>query len=258
MPKPDRKDEILSALSREGQIDVDALVQRFGVAPQTIRRDLTALVQAGLVSRTHGSARLVATSGASSYETRRLRNLRAKAAIAETAAALVPDGASVAINVGTTTEQVARALMRHKNLTVVSNNTHIIQILRGASLRSLVVIGGEVRPEDGAVVGADAVAALSNYKVDLAIIGASALDPDGSALDFDVREVAVARAILANARETLLVADATKFDVRAPNRICDLTDLTYVVLDRAPPAAFRAAAETAGTQIFIADTSETC
>lgn len=258
MKQRDRKDEILSALSKSGQLDVDALVQQFGVAPQTIRRDLSALVEAGLVARTHGGARLVASSGASSYEARRLRNLAAKAAIAETAAALVPDGASLALNIGTTTEQVARALMRHKNLAVISNNTNIIQILRHAPLRSLVAIGGEVRPEDGAIVGGDAVAALSNYKVDLAIIGASALDREGSALDYDLREVSVARAILANARETMLVADATKFELRAPNRICDLGQLTYVVLDREPPAPFREAAERAGTQLIVADTSETC
>lgn len=256
--KLDRKDEILAALNREGQIDVDTLVNLFGVAPQTIRRDLSALVDAGLVARTHGGARLAASSGASSYEARRLRNLRAKAAIAQAAAALVPNGASVALNIGTTTEQVARALMQHKDLTVVSNNTHIIQILQKAPLRSLVIVGGEVRPEDGAVVGGDAVAALGNYKVDLAIIGTSALDPDGSALDHDLREVSVARAILDNARAAMLVADITKFDERAPNRICDLSRLKYVVLDAAPPAAFSEAARLAGTQIIIADTSEDC
>ena len=258
MSKLDRKDEILAALNREGQIDVETLVNLFGVAPQTIRRDLSALVDAGLVARTHGGARLLSTSGASSYEARRLRNLRAKAAIAETAARLVPHGASLALNIGTTTEQVARALMQHKDLTVISNNTHIIQILQHAPLRSLVIIGGEVRPEDGAVVGSDAVAALANYKVDLAIIGASALDAEGSALDFDVREVAVARAILENARAAMLVADVTKFDERAPHRICDLSRLDYVVLDYAPPATFRDAAERAGTKIIIADTSEEC
>lgn len=246
-----RKDEILATLSRKGEIDVDSLARAFGVAPQTVRRDLTALVDAGLVARTHGGARLAATSGASSYEARRMRNLSAKAAIAQTAAALVPDGASVALNIGTTTEQVARALMRHRDLTVVTNNTHIIQILQPASLRSLVMIGGEVRPEDGAIVGPEAVAALSNYKVDFAIIGASALDPDGSALDFDPREVAVARAILSNARDTILVADATKFEVRAPHRICNLSQLSYVVLDQEPAPEFRHAAKLAGTQIIV-------
>ncbi len=256
--KIDRKDEILAELNRQGQIDVESLVQIFGVAPQTIRRDLSALVDAGLVARTHGGARLVSSSGASSYEARRLRNLRAKAAIAEAAARLVPNGASVALNIGTTTEQVARALMQHKDLTVISNNMNIIQILQSAPLRSLVIVGGEVRPEDGAIVGGDAVAALGNYKVDLAIIGTSALDPDGSALDYDLREVSVARAILNNARQSMLVADLTKFDERAPNRICGLERLDYAVLDRAPPAEFTEAAKRSNTEIIIADTSEEC
>lgn len=246
-----RKDEILATLSRQGEIDVETLARDFGVAPQTVRRDLTALVDAGLVARTHGGARLAAAVGASSYDARRLRNLPAKAAIAKMAAALVPDGASVALNIGTTTEQVARALLRHKDLTVISNNTHIIQILQTGALQSLVMIGGEVRPEDGAIVGPEAVASLANYKVDLAIIGASALDADGSALDFDLREVAVARAILSNARETVLVADATKFDVRAPHRICSISQLSYVVLDQAPPEPFRALAEQSGTRLIL-------
>lgn len=251
MTKVDRKDEILAALGRQGQIDVDTLAEQFGVAPQTVRRDLSVLVETGLVARTHGGARLVST-GAATYEARRMRHLPAKAAIAQAAAAIVPDSASLALNIGTTTEQVARALTKHQDLTVISNNLNIIQILRGVPLRALIAIGGEVRAEDGALVGGDAVAALANYKVDYAIIGASALDPDGSVLDFDTREVAVARAILANARQTILVADSSKFAVNAPNRICDLIGLDHVVLDRPPPEPFAKAAMAAGTNLIIA------
>ena len=250
--KPSRKDDILTALTRQGRVDVDRLAAEFSVTPQTIRRDLNAMVEAGLIARTYGGAKLVASTGAATYEARRMKNLPAKAAIAQAAAAIVPDGASLALNIGTTTEQVARALMQHRDLTVISNNTNIIQILRPAQLRSLIAIGGEVRPEDGAIVGGDAVAAIGNYKVDIAIIGASALDPDGAALDFDVREVSVARAILENARETVLVADISKFDVQAPNRICTLSALDTVVLNAAPPPSFVAAAKAAGTTLIIA------
>lgn len=256
MVKIDRKDQILAALGREGQIDVDTLAVQFGVAPQTVRRDLTELVDLGLVARTHGGARLV-TSGAASYEARRLRNLSAKASIAKAAAAIVPNGASVALNIGTTTEQVARALTKHTDLTVISNNLNIIQILRNAPLKTLILIGGEVRPEDGALVGSEAVSALSNYKVDIAIIGTSSLDPDGSVLDYDMREVAVARAILANARQSILVADHSKFDVQAHNRICTLAQLDHVVLDTDPPESFVNAARACGTNLIIAPTEET-
>ena len=252
MSRPDRKDEILAALGRHGQVDVDRLAQDLDVTPQTIRRDLAALAEAGLVARTHGGARLAGSTGASTYEARRLRNIAAKAAIADAVASLVPDGASLALNIGTTTEQVARALMKHRDLTVISNNTNIIQILRAAPLHALIVIGGEVRLEDGAVVGSDAVAALGNYKVDFAIVGASALDADGSALDFDVREVAVARAIMAHARHRILVCDISKFDIRAPHRICGLDQLEHVVLDQPPPAAFAARAAATGTRLVIA------
>ena len=251
--KPDRKNEILTALTRQGKVDVERLAAEFSVTPQTIRRDLNALVEAGLIARTYGGAKLVASTGASTYEARRMKNLSAKAAIAQAAATIVPDGASVALNIGTTTEQVARALMHHQDLTVISNNTNIIQIMRPAQLRSLVAIGGEVRPEDGAIVGGDAVAALANYKVDIAIIGTSALDPEGAALDFDVREVSVARAILENARETVLVADVSKFDVQAPNRICTLEALDTVVLDAPPPPPFATASKVAGTTLIIAE-----
>lgn len=256
MVKFDRKEQILSALGRQGQIDVDSLAAQFGVAPQTVRRDLSDLVEAGLVARTHGGARLIA-SGAATYEARRLRNLSAKAAIAQAAAEIVPDGVSVALNIGTTTEQVARALTRHKDLTVISNNLNIIQILRTSHLQALIAIGGEVRVEDGALIGGDAVSALGNYKVDYAIIGTSALDADGSVLDFDTREVAVARAILANARQSILVADVSKFDVRAHNRICTLQQLNYVVLDRDPPQSFAMAAQASGTKLIIAPNQET-
>jgi DeoR family glycerol-3-phosphate regulon repressor len=251
--KLNRKYEILTALTRHGKVDVDQLADEFAVTPQTIRRDLNALVEAGLVARTYGGARLVASTGASSYEARRMKNLSAKAAVAEAAARIVPDGASVALNIGTTTEQVARALMRHKDLTVISNNTNIIQIMRPAALRSLIAIGGEVRPEDGAIVGGDAVAALANYKVDIAIIGTSGLDAEGAALDFDVREVSVARALLKNARKTVLVADVSKFGIHAPNRICSLEALDTVVLDAPPPSEFTAAADAAGTTVVIAE-----
>jgi DeoR family glycerol-3-phosphate regulon repressor len=109
-----------------------------------------------------------------------------------------------------------------------------------------------VRQTDGAVVGDEAVAFFRRFKADYAIIGASALDEDGAILDYDMREVAVARAIVENARRTVLVCDRLKFERSAPVRICDVADIHALVTDAPPPRAFAETCARAGVAIEIA------
>lgn len=249
----DRQKDIIEFLKQSGQVEVDNLARDLNVTTQTIRRDLAELCERGLATRTHGGARRRVSSTSGRYEERRLKNAPEKHAIGSRAAALIPNGSSVILNIGTTTEQVANALSLHKDLTVISNNTNITEALRGSRLKALVLVGGTVRPSDGAIVGHDAVEQIGRYKADFAVIGASAIDVDGSVLDFDDREVAVARAILRNARTRILVADTTKFDVAAPVRICHVSDLEFVVTDHTPPSGFVAAAKAGNTTIICPD-----
>lgn len=248
-----RQEQIVEQLKRDGLVEVDALALDFGVTTQTVRRDLAQLCDQGLATRTHGGARRQTSTVSAGYEQRRLENSAGKIAIAGLAAALIPNGASVILNIGTTTEQVASALGLHQDLTVISNNINIIHTLRHARMKALILVGGTVRPSDGAIVGEDAVEHISRYKADFAVIGTSALDEDGSVLDFDPREVAVAREILKNARTRILVSDVSKFGMRASVRICNLDALDYVVMDRAPPDAFRRAMQRAGTTLILPD-----
>lgn len=252
MNTQERRQDILRLLRRDSAVEVDALADRYGVATQTIRRDLSDLCLRGLAERTHGGARRPQNLATAGYEERRSRNAAGKVAIAGAAAELIPDGASVMLNIGTTTEQVAQALCDHSGLTVISNNVNVITSLISAPVRDLILVGGSVRRDDGAIVGEDAVAFLANYKADFAVIGASALDEDGAVLDFDAREVAVAQAILRNARQKILVCDATKFAQSAPIRITDIAELDFVVTDGPLPAAFTDAAHIGGTKIVIA------
>ncbi|HID68057.1 MAG TPA: DeoR/GlpR transcriptional regulator, partial [Roseibacterium sp.] len=138
----------------------------------------------------------------------------------------------------------------HSDLVVLSNNINIINTFMGARTRELILVGGAIRQSDGAIVGEDAVEFIARFKVDFAIIGASALDVDGSVLDYDAREVSVARAILRNARTRILVCDTTKFERTAPVRICDVSELDYVITDTVPPKAFADIARAAQTQIL--------
>ena len=248
-----RHEEILSLLRTRGAVGVDELAGRFGVTTQTIRQDLRDLGDRGLLKRTHGGAHRLAGVTTRDYSERRVARGAQKEAIGRRTAALIPNGSSVTLNIGTTTEQVAMALAGHRDLTVISNNINIITQLSGTIDKELIMAGGRVRQSDGAVVGEDAVAFISRYKVDFAVIGASSLDEDGAVLDFDAMEVSVARAILKNARTRVLVADASKFEVNAPVRICEIADIDYFVTDRAPPEPFARAAHAGQTQVLVID-----
>lgn len=230
-------------------MQVDELAARFEVSVQTIRKDLNDLCDGRLLSRVHGGA--VVTFGTENvgYEARRLTAAAEKAAIARAVAELVPDGASLTINIGTTTEAVAIALSRHRSLMVVTNNINVATTLRPCPEIEVVIAGGTVRRSDGGIIGEAAVDFIRQFRVDFAVIGVSAIDADGALLDYDYREVRVAQAIIANARHTILVADATKFERTAPVRIGNVGDIDTLVTDHCPSEDFRRVCETAQVRL---------
>ncbi|WP_224816049.1 DeoR/GlpR family DNA-binding transcription regulator [Hasllibacter sp. MH4015] len=251
MPLSPRQSDILALARDMGRVTVDGLAASFGVTVQTIRRDLTELCDAGVLDRTHGGAALPSGITNIGYEDRRRLNADAKEAIARAAAALIPAGASLFLNIGTTTEAVARALRDTPNLMVVTNNMNVAQIMGGHPSAEVIVTGGRLRRADGGLVGDMAVQTIRQFKVDIAVIGASALDPEGDVLDFDPDEVRVSRAILGQARSSILVADQGKLARVAPVRIGNLSDLDQWVTDRAPPAALAQICRAAKTSIIL-------
>jgi len=230
-----RQSDIVALAKAEGRVTVEALAERFAVTPQTIRKDLNELCESGVLNRYHGGA--VPTSGAANYgyEARRRLAPEGKREIGIAAAKLIPDGASLIINIGTTTEQVATALRGHKGLMIITNNLNVAHILQGHDEIEVVVAGGILRHSDGGIVGEAAVDFIRQFRVDYAVIGTSAIDADGTLLDFDYREVTVAKAIMACARKSILVADSMKFERTAPVRVGHLIDLDVFVTDRALP-----------------------
>jgi DeoR family glycerol-3-phosphate regulon repressor len=231
------------ALAREaGRVSVEELAGALRVTPQTIRRDLTLLERRALLSRVHGGAVPASGTDNLAYSERRGLAAAAKAAVGAAAAALVGDGASLFLNIGTTTEAIARHLTGHRRLMVVTNNLNVVDILADAPGIELIAAGGRVRAADRAVVGAVATDFLRGFKVDVALIGASAIEADGAFLDFDVDEVRVSQVIIRNARRVVLAVDASKLDRAAPVRVGDLGDIDDLVIDRAVPALREACA----------------
>lgn len=247
-----RQKTIVDIARTDGAVGVDDLAARFGVTPQTIRRDLNELCDRGLLARTHGGARPPNSVANVGYSERQLDQADEKRAIGIAAASMIPNNSSIILNIGTTTEQVARAITDHRDLVVITNNLNVVNILRGSPGKELILAGGVVRQSDGGVVGEAAMEFIRNFRVDIAIIGASSVAEDGAVLDFDYREVAVARAIIQSARQTMLVIDHSKFEKRAPVRICDVGDIDLVVTDRAPPARFQRACDAQNTRVIVA------
>ena len=234
-----RQNIILEIARQSGRVMVDELAARFEVTPQTIRKDLNELCDKRMLTRIHGGAILSSGVENVGYDARRMIASEEKEAIAHAAAARIPDQASLFINIGTTTEAVARALLQHTGLMVITNNLNVASLMRAYPHIEVVIAGGVVRHTDGGVVGEAAVDFIRQFKVDFAVIGASAIDEDGALLDYDYREVRVAQAIITNARHVMLVCDSTKFERSAPVRIAHLSQVSTFVTDRCTSEAVR-------------------
>jgi DeoR family transcriptional regulator, glycerol-3-phosphate regulon repressor len=229
-----RQSEIVAVLRQSGRVAVEDLATQFGVTLQTIRRDLNELSEAKLVVRVHGGAIVASGVANLAYEARQLVAHQHKRLIGEGAARLVPDNASLLINIGTTTEEVAKALAGHSGLLVITNNLHVANELHRNKSIEVIITGGSIRRGDGGIVGAVTVAQIQQFRVDIAIIGTSAIDLSGTLLDFDVREVEISRAIIEHARKVVLVADSSKFSRSAPVRIAHLSEIDVFVTDSLP------------------------
>ncbi|MBL4807853.1 MAG: DeoR/GlpR transcriptional regulator [Rhodobacteraceae bacterium] len=247
-----RHDVILKIARDTGKVTVDGLSAHFDVTAQTIRRDLGELCNLGHLTRVHGGAIPPSTVLNPGYEERSHLAVDEKEAMAELCAAQIPDGVSLFLNIGTTTEAVARALLNHKNLMVITNNLNVANILATSPHSEVIVTGGVLRRSDGGLIGDIAAEVIKQFRVDYAVIGIAAIAEDGVLLDHDFREVRVTQAIIENSRKSFLLADAIKYTRHAPVRIGSLADMDTFITDETPPEAIRQLCAESDVTIHVA------
>jgi DeoR family glycerol-3-phosphate regulon repressor len=251
-----RRQAIVDQVRRQGFASIEALAHQFAVTPQTVRRDINELCEQGTLQRFHGGAGLPSSVENLAYATRRVLRQEEKRRLAVLAAARIPDHASLFINIGTTTEEVARALLDHQGLSVVTNNLNVAGMLAGKPDFRVIVAGGQVRARDLGIVGEATVDLIRQFKVDIGIIGISGIDLDGALLDFDYREVRVAQAIVANARQVFLVADHSKFGRSAMVRMGTMEQIDALFTDHPPPGPYADMLMAAGVAVHVAAAPE--
>lgn len=247
----DRRLEILKHLKETGRALVEDLSNRLQSTPQTIRKDLNALAEAGQVIRFHGGAALKGGTEYTSYDVRAEIAREEKETIGRRVASTVPNNASVILNAGTTTAAAARFLDHHVGLKVVTDSVRIANELRGNVGIEVMVPAGVVRASDGAILGESAVDFIRQFRADIAIIGAAAIGPDGALLDYDLQEAAIVRAIIESSRRIILAADSTKFRRLAPICFGKLANIDVLATDTGCPGALRALCDANGVELLM-------
>ena len=223
----------------------------FGVtlADGAARRE-AARPKPALLARFHGGVRLPSSTTENiAYRQRQQLNAAAPSSASRKAVAkAVPQGCSLIINIGTTTEAIARELLHHQGLRVITNNLNVAAILSDNPDCEVIVAGGVVRSRDRGIVGEVTVDFIRQFKVDIGLIGISGIEADGTLRDFDYREVKVARAIIEHSREVWLAADHSKFNRPAMVELARLDQIDTLFTDEPPPAPFPALLAEAGVQ----------
>ncbi|WP_027360423.1 DeoR/GlpR family DNA-binding transcription regulator [Desulforegula conservatrix] len=249
---PERQKKILALVQGQGYASIEALSIEFDVTPQTIRRDMKNLCDLDLLKRYHGGAALGSSVQNLPYTDRQAICSEEKVRIARMLASHIPDNASIFINIGTSTEAVAKELLGHTGLRVITNNLHVAMIMSENTDFEIIITGGILRNRDLGITGEATIDFIRQFRADYAIIGISGIDHDGSLLDFDFHEVRVTKAIMENARKVFMIADHTKFGRSALVKLGEISEITSVFTNDELQPHFMNLLKETGIQIFIA------
>jgi DeoR/GlpR family transcriptional regulator of sugar metabolism len=250
----ERRQQILRALREQDSVRVQRLAQRLGVTPVTIRLDLRALADAGLVLRQHGGARLAHSAPPEApLAEKRLQHRDRKQRIAARAAGLVAPGDKLILDAGSSTLQLARLLPARGTLTVFTNSLPIASELAHSSDIDLIVSGGVLRHASQSLQGKQAEASLDGYVFDKLFLGADGIDTAFGLSTHDAADASLNARMAACARQVIVLADASKFGRICLNRICTLKQVDTIVTDASLAPALREQLAAQGITVIVAE-----
>ena len=223
-----RDQVILTRLRQTGTSTAQELAVLAQASSATIRRDLDRLHRRGALHRVYGGAALAGSPDESPFDDVVDTDAVDKDAVADAAAGLVRDGQVVLLDIGTTTLRIARRL-RGREVTVITSSLAVLDVLRSDPAVELLLLGGSVRRNFHSLVGSLTENGLLMVKADVLFLSCTGVDPDGMVVDDISAEAGVKRAMIAAARQVVLVAPAAKFPGTGSMRICDVAQLDVLV-----------------------------
>lgn len=224
---------IQSRIERDSAVKVDELARELRVSPITIRRDLKSLEAQGKVTRTYGGA--VSTDERTlnyeeRYDDKMIHNHGAKTAMARRCIELIPDGATVLLDAGTSTFEVARLLNTKRNITAVTFDIRIAAELYQAGIHTFVA-GGEVQNSTGSMYGPTAEEFVGRMRVDVGILGVAGISSEGILYTPTMSKASLKRSVMSSSNRRILLADALKFEVSSFWEICSLSEFDHIITD---------------------------
>lgn len=227
-----RREALAGLVLERGTVSLTELAERFGVSLMTIRRDLQALEQSGVLRRVMGGAiPAVSRFHEPPIRERALEALPAKRAIGAAAAALVEDGETIIVDVGTTALECARALSRSQRLTVVTPSLQVAQVLTYVPSIRTHLIGGRLRPGEMSVVGPWATDALEQLNCDTVFLGAGGVHTERGVTEYNLDDSRVKTAAVKSARRCILLADESKLGRVTFAHVAPVSAVTTLVTD---------------------------
>lgn len=254
MRPEDRRERILARIHEStNKVSVEELAQLLDISRETIRRDLTLLADQGIIRKIHGGAVPTQTALESPLGERRSMARAEKIAIGRAAAALFEPGDSLMIDSGSTTTFFAEALGKAGSFTVITNSTLVAAELWNAEQRSeIYLLGGRFFGEGYETLGPVAIEQIQGLHADHAVLTVGALDPAGNFMDYNADEAYLARAMMASARHTTILADSSKIGRHALFQVCEAKEVDRLVTDRMPESGLVSVLSGAGVKIIVA------
>ncbi|MDN3649669.1 DeoR/GlpR family DNA-binding transcription regulator [Reinekea marina] len=228
-----RMQQIKQYLAEHGEVQIDVLANIFEVTTQTIRRDVNLLCEQGIARRVHGGVSLPPSLSNTSFENRIDVACTVKQSIAQAIVQQIPEGATVMLGIGTSMDYVARQLVLFKSLRVVTNNLQVARTLEASDGIEVYLSGGLIRSNYQDLVGQSTLRFFSEFEADIGIIGCGSVSSSQTAMEHEPQEAEISKAILANARESWLFADESKWQLNGSVKVASLNSFSRIFTNNA-------------------------
>lgn len=252
-----RQSKILEIIRKKERVAVEELAQLLDISRETIRRDLTDLANLDKIRKIHGGATLPRVYGEGSFQHRMSENAQSKAKIAQEAVKIFNEkeamGQTLFIDTGSTTHYFAQELAEISGLTIVTNSTWIARVVSSSNTNNQVfLLGGEFSSDNSQTVGAMVTSQIRSFRAHHVVLTVGALDWRTGAMDYNIEEAQVARAMIEQSQSITILMDSSKFNKLASFEVCSLSKIDRLICDKAPPPELHEALIDAEVEVIIA------